>query len=119
MKYLRDRSPTRAQPQGFTVIEMLVVIFVVAILASIVIPRMYGASLRSREAKRDALIEILEDAVNHYDADYGSYPADLDDLTTTYRPGTTEPYLRELPTDPVTGRPFTVNAHTGKVSVSS
>jgi len=119
MKHRKTWKEPRAQGQGFTLIEMLVVIFMVAILASIVIPRMYGAGLRSREAKRDALIEILEDAANHYDADYGSYPANLNALTTTYRPGTTEPYLREVPTDPVTGRSFTINPGTGKVSVSS
>ncbi|HIE50684.1 MAG TPA: prepilin-type N-terminal cleavage/methylation domain-containing protein [Armatimonadetes bacterium] len=102
--------------QGFTLIEMLIVIVVIGVLASIIVPKLFGAASQAKQKARLADIQELQNAVNLYEADYGSWPANLTVLTTTNRPGTSTPYLDSVPTDPVTGEAFQYDANTGQVS---
>jgi general secretion pathway protein G len=108
--------------KGFTLIEMLIVIVVIAILALIVIPRLLSAGRRAKESALRGDLQQLRNAVQHFEADCGDYPAALTDLmvanggalpatgggglsldTTGYK----GPYLRtgdgNLPRDPFTG----------------
>jgi type II secretion system protein G len=66
---------------GFTLIELLIVIVVIAILALIVIPRTIMASDRARSATYNFNLHQLEDALEHFHADCGVYPATLADLS--------------------------------------
>jgi general secretion pathway protein G len=95
---------------------MLIVIVVIAILASIIVPKLFGAVAESKESKRDAIIKTLQDAVNLYEADTGGFPADLATLASTTRSGTNQKYVASVPTDPVSGSAFSYNATTGVVS---
>ena len=106
--------------KGFTLIEMLIVIVVIAILALIGIPRLLGAGRKAKEAARKGDLHQLRNAVQQFEADCGDYPAALVDLVT--KPTSTTggagltldltayqgPYIRTatagaLPSDPFTG----------------
>ncbi|MHB9134566.1 MAG: type II secretion system protein [Armatimonadota bacterium] len=65
---------------GFTLIEMLIVITVIALLALIVIPNLQGAIRRSRETGLRANLRQLRLAVAGFKEDTGGYPTDLNQL---------------------------------------
>ena len=67
----RKRSLT-----GFTVIELMVVISIIAILLTFIIPMGGKAKLKARIAKTKAEIGALETAISAYYADMGHYPTD-------------------------------------------
>jgi len=66
--------------QGFTLIEVLIVIVVVATLAVIVIPRVMGASRRGKEATLRANLKQLRDAIERFEANCAAWPPALTDL---------------------------------------
>ena len=63
--------------KGFTLMELLMVVLIIAVLASIVVPRMSGAAATAKDAKDDAnwanLIRALENYAGNND---GKYPKD-------------------------------------------
>jgi general secretion pathway protein G len=69
--------------RGFTLIEMLVVIVVIAILAAIVLPKFQDQSRRSKESSLKSDLAVLRTAVATFQADTGYYPKVLADLTAT------------------------------------
>jgi prepilin-type N-terminal cleavage/methylation domain-containing protein len=85
---------------GFTLIELIVVLAIVALLASIAAPRYFQSLERAREKSLRTSLAVMRDAIDQYAADKGRYPKALPDLAT-------ERYLREIPQDPYTGRPDT------------
>jgi len=104
---------------GFTLIEMLIVIVVIAILALIVIPRLMGAGRKAKEAALRGDLHQLRNAVQQFEADCGDYPAALSQLMSQPSAGSAGgqgialdvtawqgPYLRtpddNLPKDPFT-----------------
>ena len=98
---------------GFTLVEVLIVILVIAVLAAIVIPRLLGAGRRAREASLRATLKELRDSVALFQGDCGVYPHSLSHIMATTRPSYTNPgdyrgpYLTtpdgNLPIDPITG----------------
>lgn len=80
---------------GFTLIELIVVLAIVALLASIVAPRYLNALDNGREAALRASLNAMRDAIDKYTADNGHYPDSLDDLVG-------HGYLKRIPEDPVT-----------------
>ncbi len=62
--------------KGFTLVELLLVVLILAIMASIVVPRLSGAAAEAKNSKDDAnwanLIRALELYATNYD---GAYPA--------------------------------------------
>lgn len=119
--------------KGFTLIEMLIVIVVIAILALIVIPRLLGAGRKAKEASLKGDLHQLRNAIQQFEADCGDYPAALVDLVTEPTDATggsgldldlvawQGPYLRTsqpdtLPEDPFTGATdWDYDAATGNV----
>jgi general secretion pathway protein G len=59
---------------GFTLIELMVVVVIIAILAGLVIPRFMGETDKAKQAKTKMQIESLESALKMYKLDNGSYP---------------------------------------------
>ena len=102
---------------GFTLVELLIVIIVIAVLAAIAIPKFVNSSERSKEASLHADLKLVRNAIQLFNNDTGYYPALLTDLAASAAPasgkdstGTTQsitasnwkgPYLTTVPTDPV------------------
>lgn len=79
---------------GFTLIELMVVMAIIATLLSIVTPRYLAHLDRAREAALRETLSVVRDSIDKFHADTGRYPAELDELVT-------KRYLRRLPVDPV------------------
>ncbi len=63
--------------KGFTLIELLLVVLIIAVLASIVVPRMTGAAAEAKNSKDDANWANMIRALELYAANNdGAYPAD-------------------------------------------
>jgi len=82
--------------RGFTLLEVIIVLTVVAILVSIAIPAYQRVILRAREAVLKQNLHLLRSQIEEFAADYGRYPESLQELVE-------KGYLRELPLDPITG----------------
>lgn len=83
--------------RGFTLLELLFVLLIVALLASIVGPVLIGSIGHARESTLKEDLYILRKAIDSYYADNGKYPDDLASLVD-------KRYLRGIPADPVTER---------------
>lgn len=90
----------RAQ-QGFTLIEILVVLGIIAILAATIIPNFVGFDAEARVTATKSNLEALRTRVNLFRAKEGRYPEALEELTTTRfsDAGVEKPYLKELPVE--------------------
>ncbi len=62
---------------GFTLIELMIVIVIIAILALLVIPRLAIYSRRSKEAAMVANLNRLREALEKFKSDTGEYPLTL------------------------------------------
>jgi general secretion pathway protein G len=83
--------------RGFTIIELLVVLTVIALLLTLAAPRYLQHVETARDAALRENLHVLRDAIDKFYADRGTYPASLQDLVE-------QRYLRALPKDPVTER---------------
>ncbi|WP_222424085.1 type II secretion system protein [Desulfamplus magnetovallimortis] len=81
--------------RGFTLIEMLIVVSIMGILASIAMPSFQKNIIQSREASLKNTLFVLRDVIDQYNADNGHYPETLDALVENN-------YIRTLPVDPFT-----------------
>jgi general secretion pathway protein G len=83
--------------RGFTVVELLVVLAVMAVLLSLAAPRYVAHVDRSREVVLRQNLKTMRDAIDQFQADRGVYPTALQALVAAR-------YLREVPVDPMTER---------------
>ena len=74
-KSLRDRSEA-----GFTLIELIVVMAIVALLLTLAAPRYFHSVERSKEAVLKANLATTRDAIDKFRGDTGKYPDRLDVL---------------------------------------
>jgi len=81
--------------RGFTMIEMIIVIAIIMILASIAIPLYKVHIVRAREAVLREDLYTMRSAIDQYTQDKAKAPQSLDDLVSTG-------YLRAIPKDPIT-----------------
>lgn len=70
-----SRSDARAKRGGFTIVELLVVIVVIAILAAITIVAYNGIQQRARDSRRAQDMAIIKKALSLYGVDNGGVPA--------------------------------------------
>lgn len=80
---------------GFTLVELMVVLAIIALLVSIVAPHYVGRIARAEEAVLRENLTLMRQALDKHYADAGRYPAALEDLVT-------KRYLRSIPSDPIT-----------------
>ena len=85
----------RKNQRGFTLIEMLIVISLIGILATIATPNFQRYIIRAKEASLQRTLFILRDMIDQFYADHGRYPDSLEDLAE-------ERYIRSVPKDPFT-----------------
>jgi len=81
--------------RGFTLIELIVVVAIIGILATIAVPAMRTAPQRAREAALKEDLFTLRSCLDQFHADRGRYPTSLDEVVSLG-------YLRGVPVDPVT-----------------
>jgi general secretion pathway protein G len=86
---------TMKKKLGFTLVELMVVLTVIALLLSVVVPDYVGRVRHSEETVLHENLALLRDALDKHYADAGRYPASLDDLVS-------KRYLRAIPQDPIT-----------------
>jgi general secretion pathway protein G len=88
-------SSTQTRKAGFTLVELLVVMAIIATLLTLAVPRFFGSVDKSKEAVLKQDLATLRDSVDKYYGDIGRYPDSLDDLVS-------KRYLRNVPVDPIT-----------------
>jgi general secretion pathway protein G len=91
----RRRSLTRRQ-LGFTLIELMIVMAIIAILVSVAVPVYNRAITRARESVLKNNLFTLRTVIDEYTYDKGKAPQNLQDLVG-------DGYLRTIPVDPMTG----------------
>jgi general secretion pathway protein G len=89
---------------GFTMVEVLLVVVIIGIIASIGIPRVAGRTEKARISKAAATINLYSTALSTYEMEKGTYPASLEELKQESDDGS--PYMERLKMDPW-GKPFT------------
>jgi general secretion pathway protein G len=85
----------RKEARGWTLVELLIVISLISILATIGLASYRNSVTASKEAILKTDLFRMRDAIDQYYADKGEYPATLDALVS-------EGYLRKIPDDPFT-----------------
>ena len=81
--------------RGFTLVELMVVLTVIALLLSVVVPDYVGRIRRAEEAVLKENLVVMRDALDKHYADAGKYPGNLQELVA-------KRYLRAIPADPFT-----------------
>ena len=85
----------RRRTSGFTLLELIVVVAIIGILATIAMPALKDVPRRAAEAVLKSDLRTFRDIIDQYKADTGTYPPSLDALVD-------EGYLRAMPMDPIT-----------------
>ncbi len=92
------------RPGAFTLIELLIVIAIISILASIAVPNFVHAQVRAKLARVQSDLQTISTALEAYASDVGEYPPNpvgLGPRFRAFRPLTTPvAYLTQLPRDP-------------------
>ncbi|TDI45334.1 MAG: type II secretion system protein [Acidobacteria bacterium] len=81
--------------RGFTLIEMLIVVALIGILATIAVGQYQRSIVKAKEAALLENLFVMRSQINNYFADKGEYPYDLQTLVD-------EHYLKRIPNDPIT-----------------
>lgn len=95
---IKTGDPSRRLPNGFTMIELMIVVSIVGLLATIAAPSYQASVVKAREVALRTDLFTLRDLLDQHRADQGRYPASLQALASAG-------YLRKIPTDPFTGAP--------------
>lgn len=85
------------QNKGFTLMELLVVMAIIATLMTIAMPRYFNSLQTSKETTLRQSLAVMREALDHYYGDTGHYPESLEQLVE-------QRYLRAAPLDPITER---------------
>ena len=102
--FMKETSQISSRRSGFTLVEMLVVMAIIAILMSLVLGIFGAAGQGALESKAKAEIADLMNEIEKYNADEGSYPADWAAFNTWYTaryPGTAYTISDGDPSDPI------------------
>jgi len=111
----------RKKQEGFTLIEIMVVILILGLLATLVVQSLRGATDKAKRTKAMADIAELKTALDRYYIDMGSYPTSDQGLAALVNPGgqggtqvsssggsaggSDDSYIQRIPNDPW-GNPY-------------
>ena len=95
-----ERSIATGEPgifdsRGFTLLELMIVVAIIGILATIAAPTYQASVIKAREAVLRQDLFTLRDVLDQHRADQGKYPPSLQALVSAG-------YLRAIPKDPFT-----------------
>jgi len=94
---------------GFTLLEIMIVVLILGLLATLVAPKILGRAEDARRTKAMADLKAIEQALNLYRLDSGLYPTTAQGLAALVRKPDTPPvprawkpegYLERVPEDP-------------------
>ena len=85
-----------SKQRGFTLLEMVMVMTIIVILAVIGVTSYQQVQLKAKETLLKDDLHTMRKLLDQYEADREKLPQTLDDLVSAQ-------YMREIPTDPVTG----------------
>src|SRR5882762_4817294 len=91
---------------GFTLIEIMVVVFILGLLVTLVAPRIIGRTDEARRTKAKADIKAIEEALNMFKLDNGFYPSSGEGIAALVqappraRRFNPDGYLSKVPVDP-------------------
>ena len=88
-------TPLPRRDAGFTLIELMIVMAIIGILATLAIPSYVTAIKHAREAVLKEDLHVMRAAIDSYTMDKQKAPQSLDDLVT-------DGYLKVIPEDPMT-----------------
>jgi general secretion pathway protein G len=88
---------SQQRESGFTLIELMIVISLILILASVAVPIYKQSILKSKEAVLRQDLFTMRQVIDQYTLDKQKAPQALDDLVSAG-------YMRQLPVDPFTAR---------------
>lgn len=94
---MRKRHIEQSKEQGFTLLELIIVIAVVGILATIAMPALKQVPIRANEAVLKTNLHTIRDVIDQHYGDKGKYPPSLEALVESG-------YLKKVPMDPITKR---------------
>lgn len=86
--------------RGFTMIELMVAMAILAMILTIAAPKYFGNLDAAKESTLREDLFVMRDAIDKHFADLGRYPDSLNDLVT-------KRYLRAVPVDPITQKSST------------
>ena len=98
-----------ARDEGFTLLEIMIVVFIVGLLATLVAPRLMGRTDEARRAKATADLATIAQALDLYRLDSGAYPTTPQGLAALVVRPTAPPvpprwrdggYVDQVPPDP-------------------
>jgi len=120
----RRHIKTTSNPEsGFTLMELLVVMAIIALLVALIAPRLFGQVAQSQVKATKAQVELLGRSLDSFRLDNGRYPTQAEGLRALVEkpPGATSwggPYLtkKQLPKDPW-GQDFIYNRPPSKGGV--
>lgn len=79
--------------KGFTLVEIMVVVAIIALLASIVIPYLWRARIQANESSAKATLKTISTALETYSLTNGAYPANAASLMGQVPPYLTKDYF--------------------------
>ncbi len=86
---------SKKQDAGFTLMELMIVMAIISVLATLAIPSFIGAIKSAREAVLREDLHVMRAAIDSYTMDKQKAPQSMDDLVQNG-------YLRNIPEDPMT-----------------
>jgi general secretion pathway protein G len=96
----------RPSQTGFTLIELMIVLFILGLLTALVAPRLMGRVGKAKQKTAQTQIHMLATSLELFYLDMGRYPTEEEGLkilsqNTASLPGWGGPYLdKEVPKDP-------------------
>ncbi len=93
----KPTSRPRASEQGFTLLELMIVMTIIGLLAAIAIPSYVNNVRHAKEAVLREDLHTMRTAIDSYTVDKQKAPQTLDDLVQAG-------YLKTMPKDPITSR---------------
>ena len=127
MRSTQPRRPRHEHPHAFTLLEVMVVIFILGLLATLVAPKIIGRADDARRTKAIADMKAIEQALNLYRLDSSIYPTTEQGLEALVRRPDRPPlprawnangYLERLPVDPW-GHPYVYVADGARFTLRS
>jgi general secretion pathway protein G len=92
---LATTAESSSAQRGFTLVELMVVMAIIAVLMAVAVPSFVSALRSAREAALRQDLHTMRDAIEQYTEDKEAAPQSLDDLVQAG-------YLKSLPIDPMT-----------------